>query len=95
MVSTFHPSPTPLILLQSLEDFPPEILARIFLNLSYKSLLSVLVVCAQWHEIVTQDPALSVQMFRRASRVYVEPGAERISLSVLQFWTDVVMNRLP
>ncbi|KAF7337856.1 RBR-type E3 ubiquitin transferase [Mycena venus] len=58
-----------------LKDFPNELLAKIFLHLSYKSLLYVLAVSVQWNAVVTADPALSVQMFRKPSRVYVEPGS--------------------
>ncbi|KAJ7463786.1 hypothetical protein FB451DRAFT_460574 [Mycena latifolia] len=58
-----------------LRDFSPELLARIFLNLSYKSLLSVMAVSVQWNAIVEGDPALAVQMFKRCSMVYVEPGS--------------------
>ncbi|KAJ6530030.1 hypothetical protein DFH09DRAFT_1184421 [Mycena vulgaris] len=58
----------------SLTDFPPELLTKIFLNLSYKCLLSVLAVSVQWNDIVKQDPALSVQIFKRRSMVYVAPG---------------------
>ncbi|KAJ7464568.1 hypothetical protein FB451DRAFT_441302 [Mycena latifolia] len=58
----------------SLNEFSPELLGKIFLNLPYQSLLSVLAVSVQWNEIVVKDPALSVQMFKRLSKVYVEPG---------------------
>ncbi|KAJ7631374.1 hypothetical protein DFH06DRAFT_703102 [Mycena polygramma] len=58
-----------------LNDFPPELVTRIFLQLSYKSLLAVLAVCTQWNAIVAKDPALSVQMFKRLSTVYVDPGS--------------------
>jgi len=57
-----------------LADFPPELLTKIFLNLSYKSLLCVLAVSAQWNIIVATDSALGVQMFKKVSKVYVEPG---------------------
>ncbi|KAJ7509757.1 hypothetical protein B0H11DRAFT_1257465 [Mycena galericulata] len=57
-----------------LNDFPPELLAKIFLQLSYRSLLSVVAVSVQWNSIVTDDPALGVQMFKKGSEVYVEPG---------------------
>ncbi|KAJ7509759.1 hypothetical protein B0H11DRAFT_2184278 [Mycena galericulata] len=57
-----------------LSDFPLELLTKIFLHVSYKSLLSVMAVCVQWNAIVTDDPSLSVQMFRKLSKVYVEPG---------------------
>ncbi|KAJ7117573.1 hypothetical protein C8R44DRAFT_738468 [Mycena epipterygia] len=60
------------------KDFPPELLTRIFLQLSYKSLLSVLAVSVQWNAIVTDDPALSVQMFKKLSRMYVEPGCVEV-----------------
>ncbi|KAJ7464558.1 hypothetical protein FB451DRAFT_1179680 [Mycena latifolia] len=36
----------------SLGDFSPELLAKIFLNLSYKSLLSVMAVSVKWNAIV-------------------------------------------
>ncbi|KAJ7631376.1 hypothetical protein DFH06DRAFT_1224350 [Mycena polygramma] len=58
----------------SLSDFPPELLTRVFLQLPYHSLLSVEAVCVQWNALVTQDPELSVKMFRKRSTVYVEPG---------------------
>jgi hypothetical protein len=51
-------------------------LAKIFLQLSYKSLLRVLAVSVQWNAIVSKDPALSVQMFKRLSTVYVETGEQ-------------------
>ncbi|KAJ7509760.1 hypothetical protein B0H11DRAFT_2184279 [Mycena galericulata] len=59
---------------KGLKTFAPEILTRIFLHLPYKSLLSVMAVCGQWNAIVIEDPALSVQMFKRASKVYIEPA---------------------
>ncbi|KAJ7656466.1 hypothetical protein DFH06DRAFT_471848 [Mycena polygramma] len=59
-----------------LNDFPPELLTRIFLQLSYKSLLSVLAVSARWNAIVATDTALGVQLFKRLSTVYVEPGSD-------------------
>ncbi|KAJ7656462.1 hypothetical protein DFH06DRAFT_1199592 [Mycena polygramma] len=58
----------------SLSDFPPELLTRVFLQLPYHSLLSVEAVCVQWNALVTQDPELSAQTFRKRSTVYVEPG---------------------
>lgn len=61
----------------ALRDFPVELLTKVFLNLSYESLLSVSAVCAQWNELVAQDPALSVQTFKRLSTVYVPPGCYR------------------
>ncbi|KAJ7656465.1 hypothetical protein DFH06DRAFT_471842 [Mycena polygramma] len=57
-----------------LTDFSPEVLTRIFLHLPYHSLLSVSAVCVQWNAIVAKDPGLSVQMFKKLSKVYVEPG---------------------
>ncbi|KAJ7918647.1 hypothetical protein B0H13DRAFT_283491 [Mycena leptocephala] len=67
---------------QGLSDFPPELLAKIFLHLSYKSLLCVLAVSVQWNAIVSKDPALSVQMFKRLSTVYVETGCNEPSFRV-------------
>ncbi|KAJ7124409.1 hypothetical protein C8R44DRAFT_852276 [Mycena epipterygia] len=58
------------LLLQAIIDFPPELLAKIFLKLSYTSLLSVMTVSAQWHAIVREDPALAVQMFKRPSTLH-------------------------
>ncbi|KAJ7464538.1 hypothetical protein FB451DRAFT_440910 [Mycena latifolia] len=58
----------------AISDFSTEVLTRIFLELSYKSLLSVLAVSVQWNTIVVKDPALRVQMFKKRSTVYVEPG---------------------
>ncbi|KAJ7020600.1 hypothetical protein C8F04DRAFT_1196439 [Mycena alexandri] len=55
-------------------DFPPELLTSILLNLPYKSLLSLQAVCVQWKAIVVADPALSVRPFKKPSKVYVEPG---------------------
>ncbi|KAJ7022101.1 hypothetical protein C8F04DRAFT_1194828 [Mycena alexandri] len=40
-----------------LNDFPPELLTSILLNLPYKSLLSLQAVCVQWKAIVVADPA--------------------------------------
>ncbi|KAJ7742862.1 hypothetical protein B0H16DRAFT_1019078 [Mycena metata] len=54
-------------------DLSPEVLARIFINLPYNSLLSVQAVCVQW-KAVTKDPALSIQLFKKPSTEYVEPG---------------------
>ncbi|KAJ7742869.1 hypothetical protein B0H16DRAFT_1860684 [Mycena metata] len=51
-----------------LSDFPPELLTKIFLGLSYKSLLRVLTVCARWKAIVATDPGLSVQLFKTLSK---------------------------
>ncbi|KAJ7892800.1 hypothetical protein B0H14DRAFT_2685749 [Mycena olivaceomarginata] len=59
----------------SLSDFPPEVLTKIFRLLSYESLLAVQAVCVQWHAIVGDDPELGVHMFKRMSKVYVEPGS--------------------
>jgi hypothetical protein len=56
-------------------------LTKIFRLLSYESLLVVQAVCVQWHAIVGDDPELGVHMFKRMSKVYVEPGAI-ITLSV-------------
>ncbi|KAJ7366643.1 hypothetical protein DFH08DRAFT_1072097 [Mycena albidolilacea] len=39
---------------------------------SYKSLLHAQAVCVQWNAIVAKDPELSVQTFKRPSKVYVE-----------------------
>ncbi|KAJ7108841.1 hypothetical protein C8R43DRAFT_184568 [Mycena crocata] len=61
----------------NLSDFPPELLTRIFLQLSYKSLLCVLAVSAQWNAIVADDPALKVQMFKSLSKEYVEEGSSQ------------------
>jgi hypothetical protein len=36
----------------------------------------VLAVSVQWNAIVSKDPALSVQMFKRLSTVYVETGEQ-------------------
>ncbi|KAJ7108840.1 hypothetical protein C8R43DRAFT_1043613 [Mycena crocata] len=58
-----------------LDDFPPELLTRIFLQLSFKSLLCVLAVSAQWNAIVAEDPALKVHMFKSLSKEYVEEGS--------------------
>ncbi|KAJ7117565.1 hypothetical protein C8R44DRAFT_198286 [Mycena epipterygia] len=55
-------------------DFPPEILSRVLHHLSYKDLLTVLSVAKKWKAIVDGDPALGVQMFKRASQGYVEAG---------------------
>ncbi|KAF8201086.1 hypothetical protein K438DRAFT_635512 [Mycena galopus ATCC 62051] len=63
----------------SLREFPPELLTRLFLHLSYKSLLRVQAVCVQWNAIVAKDPQLSVQMFKKLSTVYVEPGCSKPS----------------
>ncbi|KAF7356261.1 hypothetical protein MVEN_00957600 [Mycena venus] len=63
----------------SLKEFPTELLTRIFLHLSYKSLLRVEAVCVQWKSIVAKDPELSVQMFKKISQVYVEPGSNEPS----------------
>ncbi|KAJ7254685.1 hypothetical protein B0H12DRAFT_552087 [Mycena haematopus] len=60
--------------MSSIGDFSPELSTRIFLLLSYKSLLCVEAVCAQWKAILTEDPELSVQMFKKLSKVYAEPG---------------------
>ncbi|KAJ7181445.1 hypothetical protein C8R43DRAFT_969175 [Mycena crocata] len=57
-----------------LTDFPPELLIKIFLKLSYKSLLSVTEVSSQWNAIVAKDPALGVLMFKKPSEVYIEPA---------------------
>jgi hypothetical protein len=65
-----------LILRQGLNDFSPEVLTRIFLHLPYSSLLSVSAVSVQWKAIVAKDPSLSVQIFKKRTKVYVEPGAE-------------------
>ncbi|KAJ7763589.1 hypothetical protein DFH07DRAFT_770770 [Mycena maculata] len=46
----------------------------IFLHLSHKALLSVLAVCFQWNTIIIKDPTLSIQMFKKSTKVYVEPG---------------------
>ncbi|KAJ7343392.1 hypothetical protein DFH08DRAFT_1081574 [Mycena albidolilacea] len=53
-------------------DFPPELLPRIFLQLSYISSLRAEAVCVQWNAIVAQDPELSVQMFKKRSKLYVK-----------------------
>ncbi|KAJ7763605.1 hypothetical protein DFH07DRAFT_770781 [Mycena maculata] len=50
--------------------------------LSYKSLLSVIAVSVQWNAIVTDDPALGVQMFKKLSKVYVEAGCDEPILGV-------------
>ncbi|KAK7033794.1 hypothetical protein R3P38DRAFT_3185673 [Favolaschia claudopus] len=59
---------------RNINTFSPEVLTRIFLFLSYKSLLSVLAVCVQWNRLVFEDPALSVQIFKRPSKKYIAPG---------------------
>lgn len=81
-------------MLQSLNDFPPELLTRIFLQLSYKSLLSVLAVSVLWNALVTEDPALSVQMFKKRSTVYAEPGAANQALYHFRLLYRVRVNRL-
>ncbi|KAJ6574600.1 hypothetical protein B0H19DRAFT_1254287 [Mycena capillaripes] len=73
---TFTPTTIQESMAKGLIDFAPEVLTRIFLHLSYRSLLSALAVCVQWNAIVTKDPALSVQLFKKSSKVYVEPGCK-------------------
>ncbi|KAJ7699016.1 hypothetical protein B0H17DRAFT_1129554 [Mycena rosella] len=57
-----------------INDFSPEVLTTIFLKLSYKSLLAVLEVSVKWDAIIVKDPYLRVQMFKKRSKLYVEPG---------------------
>ncbi|KAJ7180998.1 hypothetical protein C8R46DRAFT_596473 [Mycena filopes] len=57
----------------AMSDLSPEVLARIFLHLPYHSLLLVQEVSVQWNA-VTKDPALSVQLFKKFTKEYVEPG---------------------
>jgi hypothetical protein len=64
-----------LICFQSLKAFAPELLTRIFLQLSYKSILRVEAVCVEWKAIVSKHPELKVQMFKKLSKEFVEPGA--------------------
>ncbi|KAJ6534583.1 hypothetical protein DFH09DRAFT_1369714, partial [Mycena vulgaris] len=59
---------------RGISDFSSEVLTRIFLKLSYKSLLSLLAVSVQWNTIINKDRALRVQMFKKRSKVYVKPG---------------------
>ncbi|KAJ6577689.1 hypothetical protein B0H19DRAFT_1229739 [Mycena capillaripes] len=58
-----------------LSEFSPELLGNFLLNLPYLSLLSAMRVCAQWNAIIQKDPAISVQMFKKPSMVYVEPAS--------------------
>ncbi|KAJ7181005.1 hypothetical protein C8R46DRAFT_1071171 [Mycena filopes] len=59
----------------ALNDFPPELLTKIFLHLSFKSLLRVLAVCSRWEAIVKTDASLGVKLFKKLSKVYVEVGS--------------------
>ncbi|KAJ7289187.1 hypothetical protein C8J57DRAFT_1706083, partial [Mycena rebaudengoi] len=63
------------------DDFPPELLTKIFLSLPYESLLRVMAVSVRWNAIVTQHPELTVQMFKKSSEVYVEPGSRTHGLN--------------
>ncbi|KAF7337857.1 RBR-type E3 ubiquitin transferase [Mycena venus] len=56
------------------DDFPPELLGRVLVGLSYQDLLSSLAVSHKWKTIIEHDPALQVEMFKKASEEYVEPG---------------------
>ncbi|KAF7377909.1 F-box domain-containing protein [Mycena sanguinolenta] len=54
------------------DDFPTELVVKILSNLPYRSLLVVLSVSKRFSAIVTEDPELSVQLFKKLSKVYVE-----------------------
>ncbi|KAJ6461086.1 hypothetical protein C8R45DRAFT_1029143, partial [Mycena sanguinolenta] len=56
------------------DDFPTELIAKVLCNLPYRSLLAVLGVSKRFNSIVTEDPDLSVQLFKKSSKVFVEPG---------------------
>ncbi|KAJ6461085.1 hypothetical protein C8R45DRAFT_1029139 [Mycena sanguinolenta] len=56
------------------DDFPTELIAKILCNLPYRSLLAVLSVSRRFNAILTEDPELSIQLFKKSSKVYVEPG---------------------
>ncbi|KAF7310252.1 RBR-type E3 ubiquitin transferase [Mycena indigotica] len=59
--------------LSPFDALPPELLARIFLQLPHPALLALLRVCKRFREVVTHDPALMVQRFRRPSAVFIDP----------------------
>ncbi|KAF9006018.1 hypothetical protein BDQ17DRAFT_1352581 [Cyathus striatus] len=47
-----------------MNDFPVELLVKIFLELPYTSLLHVSGVCRLWNEVLLRDPILLRQLFR-------------------------------
>ncbi|KAJ7054671.1 hypothetical protein C8F01DRAFT_1088795 [Mycena amicta] len=57
----------PASYVQIVNDLPPEMLSRIFLQLPYTALLKVQRVCKRWNAIVGEDPALAVQLFKKKS----------------------------
>ncbi|KAF7377910.1 F-box domain-containing protein [Mycena sanguinolenta] len=65
--------PFPTMLSPFRDDFPTELIAKILCNLPYRSLLAVLGVSKRFNAIVTEDPELSVQLFKKSSKVYVKP----------------------
>ncbi|KAJ7060179.1 hypothetical protein C8F01DRAFT_1253510 [Mycena amicta] len=64
----------PASYVQIVNDLPPEMLSRIFLQLPYTALLKVQRVCKRWNAIVGEDPALAVQLFKKKSSEYVDAG---------------------
>ncbi|KAJ6461084.1 hypothetical protein C8R45DRAFT_538261 [Mycena sanguinolenta] len=59
--------------MQPFDDIPTELIVKILCKLPYRSLLVVLGVSKRFNAILTEDPELSVQLFKRLSKVYVEP----------------------
>ncbi|KAJ7149746.1 hypothetical protein C8R43DRAFT_1006495 [Mycena crocata] len=77
------------------DNFPPELLVEILLNLPYNDLIfNVSSVSKEWKEILHTEPSLGVKMFKKAGAVYVpdsdsapaeelEAGSEEIRMHPL------------
>nr|GAT52398.1 predicted protein [Mycena chlorophos] len=54
-------------------DLPPKIIVKVLLKLPYPSLLVVQQLSRKFRDIIQQDPQLEVSLFKKMSKVYVEP----------------------
>ncbi|KAF7323292.1 RBR-type E3 ubiquitin transferase [Mycena chlorophos] len=59
-----------------LDNFPPELLAKILINLPYLSLLETMRVSKLFYAVITQDPILAIQTFKKASKTFIDPTSE-------------------
>lgn len=51
------------------QTFPTEILARVLIELSYRSLLKATTICKEWQTVILHDPALQVAMFKKSTHL--------------------------
>ncbi|KAJ7066324.1 hypothetical protein C8F01DRAFT_1122940 [Mycena amicta] len=59
-----------------INEFPPELLSKIFIDLPYRSLLAVQRVSKKWNGVVEGDTDLGKLLFKKKTKVYLEPNTD-------------------